>query len=108
MKMKLYYSIFNQKGLKFFRSTAAAILDKKLKTFIFIYFNVSSSFLRKISLFNIQLGCYFPVIPNLFHFTKKLRYSGSKNWCKEKNRILITNLKFSFIKTIFCHESRVC
>ena len=84
MKIKLYYSIFNQKGLKFFRSTAVAILDKKLKTFILIYFNVTSSFLKKISLFNIQLGCYFPVIPNLFYFTKKLRLAVQKIGARKK------------------------
>ena len=46
---------------------SVAILYKKLKIFIFIFFNLNSSFFQNTFHCNIPLGRDFPLIPNLLN-----------------------------------------
>ena len=53
---------------------AVAFLDKTLKTFIFIFVNFNSCFLKNTFHFNISLGRAFPAIPIFFQIFKKLKW----------------------------------
>ena len=65
-----------------------AILRKRLKISIFIFFNFNSTFSQNIFHSNILLGRGLRMIPNLLNSFKSSKYQSFWNWLRLKERLL--------------------